>query len=565
MFKVYILILFTYSASTFAICSEVEGVFNKFLSLEKLSAKQRSTIRGTAQVKEFLGKWKDQKVISDNRAFMSSMDRASGSSQKRIYFDVENSVLKGLNDHVLEDKGLGDAVNNLFNQKFLKNLKSHPDLLDKISGQYSDFKSMRFSFDYKDASEADSINKALAEVYQKSNDEFLLEMDKAKMAGLWQGHEGQLGSPQTWFLAGTGDNALEANMASRAQRRNVASTGVASLSKYSDNVDELYSQMRGISGLQSELASNQKLVSKSIMTKVNDDYVLSKEMITILRKNKRSDFSSEAKYLKEIEQKSKSLFGVKLEKDEILKMTKYFEDIDSMSPPLFIRDRQIINLEEAKSGLVSVDFAGIGVDNAQAAMIGLGKSSMNDAKKMNSVSKTLDNVWKEVDSVTDEMHMAQRSYNSAVKEIEPTHSGALFSGDDGMFFPTKSWSRDEKVKLVEKLSQKDPSKYRVTFVPTQYSDGTLISAANRSEYVVKAEKVEKSLRAKVTGVGKDKVHFNRAKDLIFAIEYNPTKDGNGTFNLIVKGGELSPKELKSIHKVFSQTIEEGSSAGIIIH
>jgi hypothetical protein len=557
--------LLTLSLNSYGACTEVNAIYRKFLLKEKLSASQRSSLRSTESVKGFMGKWQDQKVISDNRYFMANMEKPLPSGQKRMFFDVENSVLKGLNDNVLEDKGLGDAVNNLFNQKFIKNLKEHPELANRLSSQYSDFKSLRMSFDYASPEEAAKIQKALDDVYKKSNDEFLKEMDSAKMSGLWQGHEGQLGSPETWFLAGSGDNALEANMASRAQRRIASESGAAKVSSYSENVDELYSQMDGIRNLQTTLSNNKVLRDKEVLTKIGDEYVLSKEMITILRKNKRSDYSNSAKYVNDITKKSKDLFGVNLSKAEIDTMTKYFEDIDAMSPPLFIRERQLIPLENANNGLVSVDFAGIGVDNAQGAMVGLTKSSMESSKKMGTVSDTLQNVWKEVDGVTDEMHMAQRSYNSAVKEIEPGHSGALFSGDDGMFFPSKNWNSDDKVKLVSELSKKDASKYRVTFVPTKYADGKVISASNRSEYVVKAEKVEKALRAKVTGVGKDRIDFKRAKDMIFAIDFTPAADGNGVFNLIVKGNDLSPKEIKSLRKSFAESLEEGSTVGRIIH
>jgi hypothetical protein len=565
MLLVKIIIFFSFGFSAWSMCADVNQVLSKHLLKDKLSSFERSAIRATPEVKSFMSTWKDQKVISDNRHFMSTMDRPLGTGQKRMYFDVENSVLKGLNDHVLEDKGLGDAVNNLFNQKLLKHLNDNPDLMEKFSGQYSDFKSLRMSFDYTNPKDAEKISDALADVYKKANEDFLKEMDKAKMDGLWQGHEGQLGSPDTWFLAGIGDNALEANMASRAQRRVANNTGEVDLAKYSQKVDELYSQMDGISSLQQSLARNRTLRDKEVLTKVGDDYVLSKEMITILRKNKRADYADEAAYISDIQKKSNGLFGVNLKKGDVDTMTKYFEDIDSMSPPLFIRDRQIIPLEDAQSGLVSVDFAGIGVDNAQAAMVGLTKSSMDATKKTNTVSGTLQNVWKEVDNVTDEMHMAQRAYNSAVKEIEPGHSGALFSGDDGMFFPTKTWDKTDKVKLVEELSKKDASKYRVTFVPTKYADGTVISASNRSEYVVKAEKVEKALRSSVTGVGKDKIGFHRAKDMIFAVDFTPTPDGRGVYNLIVKGKDLSEKELKALRQNFNNSLENGSVIGEIIH
>lgn len=553
----------------YGICEDVNSILRSELrkldNATPLSGAQRSQIRETESVQSFMNKWKDNTLVSDNRFYMTDMKGPAGKGQRKIFFDVENSVLKGLNDSVLEDKGLGDAVNNLFNQKFHENLSKNPALMEKVNSRYSDYKSLRLSLVLDEGENARAVQDSLNKVYEQTKAQFLAELDTAKMKGLWQGQEGQLGKPETWFLAGSGETPIEANMAARAIRRKAQSGLNPKLANYEDNLEELYSQIDEISSLQKSLASHSNFKSKGVVTKVGDDYVLSKDMISILRKSKRSDFSDLASYELAISKKAKDLFGIKLNSSQIADMTKYFENVDSLSPPLFIRSRQMIPLEQAEKGLVSVDFAGIGVDNAQGAMIGLLKSDINPGNVKGSVSHSLDNIWKEVDGVTDEMNQAQRAYNFAVKEIEPGHSGALFSGDDGMFFPRDNWDAAKKAQLVTSLSKKEASKYRVTFVPTKFPDGSVIPTGKRSEFVVKAEKLEKALRANVTGVGKGKISPELTKDMIMAIDYAPSVDGRGTFNLIIKGKKLTDTELKSIHKAISSSIEEGHSLGTIVN
>ena len=79
-----------------------------------------------------------------------------------------------------------------------------------------------------------------------------------------------------------------------------------------------------------------------------------------------------------------------------------------------------------------------------------------------------------------------------------------------MYIPDSKWTRAEKQKLVNELGAQDPSKYRVTFVETSYKNGKPIPAELRSEYIVRAKKVEKNIRKAITGIGDGQITPERA-------------------------------------------------------
>ena len=143
--------------------------------------------------------------------------------------------------------------------------------------------------------------------------------------------------------------------------------------------------------------------------------VLSKDAIGILRKTKPGDYASHEKYLESLKGQFKKIFGTEVDDVYLEGMARYFNNVDSLSPPLFVRSRQGIDLSEAKNGLVSVDFTGVGVDNAYEAMVGLAKNPLVDGSKQTQVSRALAAVDGHVDNVTDSMNNSKVAF---IKELK---------------------------------------------------------------------------------------------------------------------------------------------------
>lgn len=511
-----------------------------------LSAKERSQIRSLPKVEEFKSINATSNLEFDNRIFISGIDDIP-SGKKPVYFDVENSVLKQLNDEILETKDLADSAGNLFNRILYDKIQKNPMLSGKLEGRYRDFKSLRFRFLIDEGEDSADILNALKKLYQETTLEFEKTLSSTGLKPLWENKAGQLGDPKKWFLAGTGETPLEANMAARQARGMLREPGSKSkLVEYQSRVDNLASNIKAVEKIRLDLQASEGLAKARITVKgIGNKRVLSKDAIGILRKTKSGDFNSKEKYHAALNSQFKKMFGSEVDPKILDKMTSYFESVDSLAPPLFVRNRAGIDLGQSENGLVSVDFTGIGVDNAYQAMIGLAKKGTSSLSNEVMVSKALQAVDEHVEKVTDSMNIAKRTFNSGTQKVTKARKPAVFSGDDGIYFPDGTWSLKDKEKLVRNLGKKDPAKYRVTFVETKYPDGTSIPVSNRSEYIVRAEKVEKEIRKMVTGIGPDKINPDDAKKLMIAIDFKPSQSSSGEWGVLT-GGKVSKDQKRII-------------------
>ena len=117
---------------------------------------------------------------------------------KQIRFD--ESVQKKLNDSLVGDKGMVDAINNSFMSKFNKNLKADAELSSRIEGQYQDFKSLRLRLKLRPGDNAAEFEKKLSSLYAKSNKEFVEEFEKGGLTKLIPPRTDEVVDVSTWFL-----------------------------------------------------------------------------------------------------------------------------------------------------------------------------------------------------------------------------------------------------------------------------------------------------------------------------------------------------------------------------
>lgn len=502
-----------------------------------------------------------------NKDYMRMMEIDSHTPNKKtLYFDVENSIQKKLNDAVFIDKNAVDAVNNSFFLKLNANLRKNPELMSRLEGEYKDYKSYRLRLNLKPGDDPAKFEKMFNDLYKKTNDEFVTELVDRKITKILPPMTEGLNNVSSWFLSGIGEDALEANMAARASR--TVKRKKVSSALYKDHIEALHKEINGIEELRVGLSSNKGLVDAKILEQTASGKIIpSKAMISILRKTKPSDFANAEEYIAKVKEKSKEIFGHEIDEKAITDLTNYFQKVDSMSPPLFSPERVLVDLDHAKNGIVSIDFAGIGVDNISAQMKALSDVDMKALDTRGSLQKSFQQMQKGVDEVSGEMEKAKDSFSKIISNVEGHNkSSPQFSGDDGIHMPLdKAWGEKDKTKLVQDLAHtEDPSKFRVTFVSTHFPDGKVIPASERSEKIVRAETVEKDIRSKIIGI--EKITDEQSKKFITAIDYVPHEKG-GVFNLIIGGKNFTPQEIKLIEDSFKSAVsaKDGESIGKIIY
>lgn len=495
---------------------------------------------------------------NSNREFMTLIEAdAKAGRSDVIYFDAENSIQKKLNDYIFEEKIMVDSVNNSFMEKLHKRVFDNPELKARLSGQYKDYKSLRFRLKLKPGESREKYENMLADAYKKSVQEFKVEFDRLNLKKLLNPRTDTVPDVEQWFLAGSGETPIAANMAARGAR----STPDKGILRYTEHIDELHKDVLSTEELRLAFSNDARLVEIKVLESLPGGQVIpSKDMIKILRKIKPSDCRSKAEYLKKIHVQVKKSFGSDISDETIADLTNYFAKVDSLSPPIFSRERVQINLGEAKNGIVSIDFTGVGVDNAYQQMSALARLNYKEANKALFLKEAFGEVQSKVDQVTIQMNNSKRYFSSAVKKVNEQNHAPMFSGDDGIFMPkSENWTLADKKKLIHELGKsEDPSKYRVTFVKSQYANGVVVPAPVRSKLIVRAESFEKNLRDKITGV--EGISSEETKKIITAIDFSPNEKG-GSFRLLIAGKSLTSRERKIIEDAAKKSID--SSAGEI--
>lgn len=552
----------------------LESVLKRVMAREEVKA---SAAKSTALSSEKVAAFKKANEVEfslpkdSNRNYMAQMERdaAMKGKSRALYFDVENSVQKKLNDAIFGEKTMVDAVNNSFMKRFHSEVARNPELMKRMSGQYKDYKSLRLRLELKEGDEAEKFTAMLNKAYKDAVDGFVAEYKSLDLHALTAGRTDDVANPERWFLAGVGDDALEANMAARGARSVSAEKArEGNLLKYQEHVDVMSRDVREIEMLRQTLAKNPELLSVGILDKLeNGAMIPSKEMINILRKYKLGDFKNESLYFEAIRKKVKTIFGKEISDESIMTLTNFQKKVDAISPPLFSRERTIIDLSKADDGIVSVDFAGVGVDNLYQQMKALAQVDYKEADKVLLLKDAFNRLQTNVDQVTTDMNTAKRYFTTSVQKQNGKEARPLFSGDDGIYMPKGAeWKEGDKVSLVRSLAESpDPSKYRVTFVKSKYPDGTAIPTETRSKLIVKAEGLEKKIREEMVAI--DRFSYQDSKKIITAIDFTPSKTGGGSFNIIVAGKKLKPEEQKLLEEIIKKNIKtnEGESFGRIIY
>ena len=67
----------------------------------------------------------------------------------------------------------------------------------------------------------------------------------------------------------------------------------------------------------------------------------------------------------------------------------------------------------------------------------------------------------------------------------------------------------------------------------------------------------------MTGAGAEDISPRKAAKMMIAIEYKPTPDGLGTFNIIV-GGSVNQNDLKRIKAALKVNLPEGHTLGRVV-
>lgn len=468
-----------------------------------------------------------KKITAEDNGRFISLSEDPG----QFVFISESAILKELNDHIVRDKDLVTSLNNVYKEILYDLIDKSPVLRQHMKAKYSDFKSMKFIFD------DNVVLNELQRVHREANLLFAEEFPKQIALFPHRQRTGYSNDPGKWFLAGFGGSHDEANLAARMARTEVSahSVPVQNFGAVRDRLED-YAQLANRT--RTELVDTIQGRAPELFELREGVEVLSLKAIEVLRKVQPAAATREA-YITAVRADFKKYFDIHLSNKEILKLRTYVSSIDQFSPSLLIHRRVEMNLGQAQHGIVSVDFSGQNARNLQGTMIAVAKGRASP------------------EEIAREARLQEKKVTAALnknkmkfeKAAAPDNQGSTqFTGDDGLHFPDWELSSSEKYAILERASKHSPDvppqNIRVTFIPAKYTDTkTVIPDKVRSQLIVAAEGIEKTLRRRLAG---------KYENILVGVDLEPTEAGDVVVNLYHTA--RTPKDSHVIEDTFKRIV-----------
>jgi hypothetical protein len=472
----------------------------------------------------FIGKYVSYSPTSSEQNARWIALAEKGPNSKMKFLDVENSQMKSLND-TLKNKNLVTSLTNYHKDLLFKHIdeleKEFPGL--KIE-KYSDFKSSRFAF----AGEIPKdIEKRMQDIFKKTNDEF---SDYLKSQDIVRATD----PTESWFRAGWGGSADQANLSARYSRTQT------------DNVLQNFDSgelQTGLNAKISNIESQRQTLSKDLAnTSVMREGTLDEDAFDIVRKGNGD--------LAKIREGLKDRFALSEISDATVdRITKYSREVDEFSPGIFIENREFASLDSAVHGGLSADMIGLGAANQRGTAEALARSSSLETTAKGISSSSLERALVEArDSekiVTREFLQQKRVFEKTLNETLPRKVETVCSGDDCVGVLTGRISKAEKNKVVTELAKtRFAGKYRLAFIGDNVKDPLA-----RNALATNGESIEKNLRTSLRRI----IEPRKLKGLTFAADMQTSQLGRGPVDLIIgtaPGVTLTKAEKKLIEENF---------------
>lgn len=528
-------------------------------------------------------------VPANNEAFYKRVVRTE-MDDRTVFLQVENAVLKLLNDKVFLDKELSASTLNLYKKLFFEQLKADDYLWSRIpkeDGIYSDYKYIRLAVIPKNPTEIDAIEQRLTKLLESVSLAFASEMKSyPRMAGFYDGLRGLVGDPSHWNLAGIGHTAEQASVESRRARKpepgEARQVGVPIPPRIFSPRSSLAIAMEldEIESIRQNLISTLNRIPGLL-----EDGSLSLDAVDLLRKAQSNpSITDRASYEAYLSRRFNQRFQIELTKKEMGLLQRYYQLVQELAPPIFIKEQEplaLAELDKATNGVVSFDFAGqnnvntVGTFQAfkQAAQVA-GRSSDSRERALLAMELAFERQQRESDAFDSskdvlaaaiaESHIEGRGQN-----VQHRPKGELTSsGDDSTFLPSAPLNLFDQSRLMIGIKNRwsPPSRFRLTFQPQNFVDSKkAIPNEARFNLISQGESIEKNLREQLEALGTEGLEHGVLKDVLFATRLLPNENGTVQFDILYAVGADAASR-QPPHSVWKEKIRKAlSQEGVLPH
>lgn len=492
----------------------------------------------------------DQITTENNSAFikMAKLANAGMETIAKLYFDLENAVLKELNDRIVLDKELVTALTNLHKELVWNAISADPLLSKHMVGNYSDFKSIRIAFDEDNP----ALKKRLRELIPDINKKYSDYVGKLAEEKGWDVRtRGLSADRRNWYQAGFGKTPDQAGLASRCARALPGPGGVSVPRSFTDCLARLESAAKNVGRYLQWAGKRFGAVPGMMVDAENGRLVPSAELIEAIKKAKPAAATRES-MAEAVNEELRRRFKVELSAKESEALRQALELADQFSPGLLQAERVVIDMGQEAKAALSADFKGQNARNLEETFRALARTEgMSMADRVREVRRG-------EEAATARLEEMKARYQKVVGRMFPGMQ-AQYTGDDGIAFLPKDLSLDERLRFARYWKEEGggAGDLRLTHEPFRYADtGAVIPPEKRSAIVSAAEEVEKEMRRKLLQRGFNRVRLNRLQVMV---NLEARASGAARVGLeLLGGGSFTPAELEKVKELLR---EMGHEAG----
>lgn len=480
----------------------------------------------------------DGVLPADNEAFIKAL------AEREFYFVWDMGALQDLNNVILKDKPLATAVTNFGKELVFQKAIDDPVLGRLITETYSDYKSLKVALDQA----GPEVGRALARITAEAQAEFARVLNASELAARYQGQPGVWGRPELWQAGSTGrkhgDLANQAAKSNYLEQKNLLQPV---FKDFAQHEAKLQRQVQDIESLRAWIvqdAVHHTPVEQAFLLKRTEEgqQVLTNGAVALLRslrKDGQSEDELAALFEKELLRRFPSTKPLAradgsptdeaLRRHEFaVKIVSYFREANEFASALLQGERVVINLNRAREGVVSFDFKGLGAMNVAETMRALAglppHATAADAVRAARLAEQRVTKWLEELKGKVDQSFPQR-FRAWLRRT------LFFSGDDGIYMPTREFTALEKQELVNGLhGQGIGGHIRLTFLSKKFRDLQAdIPTDQKSAFIVRAEKIEKEIDLALAGTRLGEAFRNHP----IGIDYAPSFRGNPSVRLVL--------------------------------
>ncbi|ODS51049.1 MAG: hypothetical protein ABS42_00500 [Bdellovibrio sp. SCN 50-8] len=483
-----------------------KGKLNPFRKVDRTEVRQK-----------YIDKYMNRHFTTpqQNKTWIELAESSERGDKSMLFVEVENAAMRTMNK-TTKDKDLVTAMTNQHKDILFGKID---ELKKKYPGleifPYSDPKSSRFAIS---GDIPKNLEKELGQIFEGTNAQFIKEIrgrgtsETSPAIALIRKSD----DADHWFKAGCSSSALWASQFSRDAR---GQKGKNRLQKCDDIgvITKREKELRQTNQLRAGL--EEQFGHTPFMLGPPGQKNLKLEVYGFIRK---SDSPGE------LAGKIKRRFGIDdFSAKDASALIDYYKKVDSFSPPLYVTERKIVNLDSAASGGFSADFIGLGAANIEATAKAIQKARNIDDAVIGA---------KQGEKAVTTRFQAQK--DSFLKLF-----GGSDTGDDiARSFDTPKSFKDKEAMMTTLASNRQIGPVRVAFIPDGVAQGERSIMSSHGELI--ADYVRERVYRHFPQKRADQISFGvdmRTKTLNEgSVKAMPTVDPKSPFT------EAEQRELKAI-------------------